>query len=88
VEKDIAERVASWNWENDLEEPPPGTNKKNVAMGTKTTVNATACFASLQDMVGKHFENAIDLEVIKATTKEIIFKNKARGPEVSGKVEN
>jgi hypothetical protein len=34
VEKDIAERVASWNWEIDLEEPCPGINKKNVAVGT------------------------------------------------------
>ncbi len=37
VKKEIAEKVESWNWEIHLEEPCPGINKKNVAVGTKTT---------------------------------------------------
>jgi hypothetical protein len=36
---------------------------RNVAVGrTKTTVSATVCFATLQEVAGKHIVNAIDLK--------------------------
>jgi hypothetical protein len=87
VQKDITEKVASWNWEIDLEEPCQDISKKNVAVGTKTTVSARVCFATLQEVMGKHIVNVIDFEETKAAAMEIILKNKARGPEVVDRVE-
>jgi hypothetical protein len=37
--------------------------------------------------MGKHIVNVIDFGEIKATAMEIILKNKVRGPEVVGRVE-
>ncbi len=57
---------------------------ENVAIATKGKVSTMVCFGTMEEVVRKHIVNAINLEEIKATVMEIIFKNKARGPEVTG----
>jgi hypothetical protein len=47
VEKGINEKMASLNWEMNLEEPCLGLNQKNVAMATKGKVSVMVCFLSI-----------------------------------------
>jgi hypothetical protein len=46
VERDINEKVASWNWEIDPEEPCSGINQKSVAVETETSASGTVCIAT------------------------------------------
>jgi hypothetical protein len=67
VEKDIAEKVAS---KLELEDWPGGTMSryKPETCGceeTKTTVSAAVCFATLQEVAGKHIVTATDFEDIQ-----------------------
>jgi hypothetical protein len=47
VEKDITEKIASWNWEINLEESCPGINKANGATAKKTKVSPMVCFETV-----------------------------------------
>jgi hypothetical protein len=77
------ERIASWNWEIDLDKPCPGINKTNVAMAMKRKVSVMVCFETMQEVVGKDIADAVNFEEIKATVIETIVKSKARGEEVA-----
>jgi hypothetical protein len=79
VEKAMAERVPSWNWEIDLEESCSGINKKNVAVETKTKASGTVCVAALQEIVGKDIVNVVGFKERKATVMETSLEKQANG---------
>jgi hypothetical protein len=78
LEEDIAEKVASWNCEIDLEEPCPGINKENVAAWVLKQQSVRRCASQLCRRCWGNIVNVTDIEDIKATAMEIILK-KRRG---------
>lgn len=67
VRKIIADRVAGWNWEIDLEEESPFVTKTNVVLSAAESVRGMECIATLQELIEKQIVNAIDFEELEAT---------------------
>jgi hypothetical protein len=87
VEEDIKDKMASWNWEINLEEPCLGLKQKNVAMATKGKMSVMVCYATMEEVVEKHIVKAIDLDKIKATVMETILKTQPMEERVTRRVE-
>jgi hypothetical protein len=87
VKKNITDKVAGWSWEIDQEEKCPVMNKKNVVVGTQTSVRGMECIATLQDLMEKQIVDVIDFEELEATVIGIILKTQEMGDGVTGMLE-
>ena len=67
VRKIIADRIAGWNWDGDLQEESAFVTKKNVVMGAAESVRGMESIATVQEMLQKQIVNAIDFGELEAT---------------------
>jgi hypothetical protein len=49
-------------------------NKKNVVVGTETSVRGMECIATLQELMEKRIVNVIDFEELKATAMATMMR--------------
>jgi hypothetical protein len=83
----IVGAVGNWLLKADLQEPCSAEYKNRVALTTKDAVTVMVCFTTLKDEVVNQIIDASNFEEGKARTIEIVWRNEARGTQLTSIVE-
>ena len=79
LKKDIQQKIASLNWDMDLQDQEKDHLMMAVSQDTQARVHARVCYSSVHDMVSRVIVEAIDFDEIKSMVEKNLFERKEIG---------